>query len=341
MTVITRQRHAMDEKPTSPPPDPHAGTIFTEHRRTQFFVTVASVLGFLLFWWGGKWIGIPAEPGFSASLLQQNSPLLAIVGTYVLLVCAVIVGTLVSGRAWFYGGLFAALIGLMALSARGGPMRYVLFKAAATDPGARHVFLMLFVEQGLLFLAVGLLWTFFWRRYEAAIAPLATREEKTAPAPIDIATALLIQFAVMTAVVMLLARTDAKKQVLVAVFLGGLGGTTLAEAYARKSNASVAAGWFWVGPCAVGAIGYLIAYFASPTWMIGDPNLSNDLILSALAALARPLPLDYASAGAAGALLGYWLGADRPRIRRSALTPLTGRGPIDSAEAGTPDSPRE
>ena len=54
----------------------------------------------------------------------------------------------------------------------------------------------------------------------------------------------------------------------------------------------------------VGVFGYLFAYLAfcstDPiTWKSGTGG-------GTLAALARPLPLDYASLGTAGALVGYW-----------------------------------
>jgi len=331
VTLIAQPAKVMNDQPTPPSTDEASvGTIFTPHRRTQLLVIAASVLCFFLFWWGGKWIGVPTEPGYSASLLQQPTPALAFIGTYIMLACAVVFGTLVAGRAWFYAGLFTGCIGQMALSARGGPMRYVLFQAA-DGGGSQRVFLMLFLEQGLLFLAIGLLWRFFWRRYETMRAAAAAAAD--APiAPADTATALLIQAAGMATVVLLAAATDAKTQVLVAVFLGGLAGTTLAEMYARKTGNHAVAGWFWLAPFVVGAFGYLVAYFTSTTWAIGDPG-------DGLARLARPLPLDYASAGCAGALLGYWVGADRPSLCASILSGLfSASGHVAEPVKGKPNS---
>lgn len=321
MTLAARPPKVMNDQPTPTCDQPPVPTIFTPHRRTQLLVIIASVLCFFLYWWGAKWIGVPSEPGYSASLLQQPTPVVAFVGIYVMLACAVVLGTLVAGRSWFYAGVFTACIGLMALSARGGPMRYVLFQAAA-DGGTQRVFLMLLLEQGLLFLAIAPLWRFFWRRYDAlfsrqyeAIRGAAAKTTGPPQSLAEIATALLIQTAGMATIVLLAAATDAKTQVLVAVFLGGLLGTVLAEMYARKNGARGVAGWFWLAPLIVGAFGYLVAYFTSTTWAIGDPG-------DGLARLARPLPLDYASAGCAGALLGYWVGADRESLRGSILTGL-------------------
>src|SRR5439155_21554171 len=57
--------------------------------------------------------------------------------------------------------------------------------------------------------------------------------------------------------------------------------------------------WFWAAPFIVGVIGYAVAGF-------GGPPLPGGEVGGALPALPRPLPLDYASVGTAGALVGYW-----------------------------------
>jgi hypothetical protein len=46
-------------------------------------------------------------------------------------------------------------------------------------------------------------------------------------------------------------------------------------------------------------MGYLFAYWGNGPWTIGEIHGYDP-------ALARPLPLDYASAGPLGAILGYW-----------------------------------
>jgi hypothetical protein len=291
--------------------DPSAGAIFNTHRRTQIAVFLAAALCFLLFWKGGQWLHIPAEPGFQASLLQQPNWPLAIGATYVMVAAAVVIGTLIGGRFWFFAGLFSATIGLMALSARGGPMRFVLFDAAAHG-AAQRVFLRLFVEQCLLFFPIALIWTYLWRHYQAAIPVVEPAEGGEEPAP-STALAVLAQLAIMGAALLLLAPTDAKKQVLVAVFLAGFVGTSLGDYLFPHRKA---AAWYWVGPLVVGAVGYLLAHSNATPWTNGNPAGS-------FAALARPLPLDYASAGCAGTLLGYWLGSERPDLSVSLLGALT------------------
>jgi hypothetical protein len=58
--------------------------------------------------------------------------------------------------------------------------------------------------------------------------------------------------------------------------------------------------WFWCGPFVVGLIGYIMAASGQDSSLaIGSPT-------GFFAALARPLPIDYASMGPAGAIIGYW-----------------------------------
>src|SRR6185312_14504210 len=150
-------------------------------------------------------------------------------------------------------GLFAAAIGLMAVSIRGGPSRYVLFDAAAHGM-ARTVFLRLLFEQCLLFLAIVAIWSLFWSRYEAAL-PHAPSDEKPRPDGMSTLLAVLGQTVIMGLIVLLLAPTDAKKQDLVAVFIAGFVGSSLAEYLFPNQKAGR---WYWVGPFLVGALGYVM-----------------------------------------------------------------------------------
>jgi hypothetical protein len=331
----------MDDQPSlSPPPTEHE-TIFTPERRTQTLVAIASIICYLIFWFGGAWLGIPRQKGFQDSLLQQHSAVPLLV-TYILIICGAAIGTVVCGRSWLYGGLFAAAVGLSALSARGGTMRDVLFYAQAAGTG-HGIFLWLFLEQCLLLAPVAALWWLLWRPHEAMLARYAL-EHPQKPEEQDLgstAAALVAQFLIAAAVMLLLAATDAKKQVTFASFLGCFAGTSLAEHFFADRKAG---GWYWVGPLAVGAIGYLMAYLATAPpatgWMSGQLGGSGRAGL--LSTLARPLPLDYASAGTAGALLGFWIGRERPEVATSNGAGGTLRSIIafDRASAALPsDSP--
>lgn len=301
---MTASANPMQEvPPAAPEHDPDGGSIFTPYRRTQLLVLAASVLCFLLFWWTASAIHLPEQPGFEGSLLRQRGWPLDVLATYVLFAASVVIGTLIGGRAWFFTGLFAATVGLSALSVRGGPMRFVLFDAASSA-NTRGVFLQLLLEQCLLFVPIGLAWTHFWRRYEPQWSVPANEDAGSSADGSPPALAVAAQAGLMGLFVWILAATDAKKQVLIGVFVGGAAGTALAD-YLVPHRKALA--WYWVGPFLVGAVGYVLAYYNAGTWTTGNPA-------GMFANLARPLPLDYASAGSAGALLGWWLTADRPRI---------------------------
>jgi hypothetical protein len=119
----------------------------------------------------------------------------------------------------------------------------------------------------------------------------------------------------MAVLVALLARTDEKKQVLAAVALGSFLATLLAYSVAPVRPAT----WFWIGPVVVGAFGYVAASFA---WRNASPvEWKTGMGGGILGALARPLPLDYASLGTAGALLGYWISRQWQRAKELERTP--------------------
>jgi hypothetical protein len=310
---VTSTQKSDQEQPIAPESDAGAGAILTSHRRTQFFVILACILCFILFWQAGKWIGLPAQPGFGDSVLQQPYWLLALMAIYVLLPVAVAIGTLVAGRFWFFAGLFAGALGLTALSLRGGPMRYVLFHAA--DAGSTHrIFFQLALEQCLLFVPVGAIWLFFARGYEASLPKIESEKDKT-PGNGTLLMSLATQFAFMVFCLVIFTPTDGKKQVLVSTFLAGFTGTAMAEWLVPDRKASA---WYWMAPLAVGLLGYILA-------SMNATNFTTGYAIGTFANLAHPLPLDYASSGIAGTLLGFWIGADRPELAMSIISgPMLG-----------------
>jgi hypothetical protein len=107
--------------------------------------------------------------------------------------------------------------------------------------------------------------------------------------------AAVAQVVVTMIVMMLICQSDAKIQTLASVGIASY----VAALVAHYFIATGPSAWFCVGPLVVGLIGYISQYLSPSDWMIGDVH-------GVFAALARPLPLDYASLGTAGALMGYW-----------------------------------
>ena len=276
------------------------------YQRARLLLAIASLASFALFWLAGAAFDIPLVRGSSASLLGQPSPLLDLIVTLILTIGCVLVGTVVAGSIRFDAGLAAAAIGLTALSLRGGPMRYVLFGA-----GGPTVYLVLAAELMILYAILGLGWGVLWAL--AARGWLQDDPLRDGVADADESTgqrllALATQVVIMGLVMILLAKTDRKAQALWSVAIASFVGTLAAHNIA-PSRPSV---WYWVGPLVVGVVGYVLAYASDdPSWRIG-------IVAGWAPELARPLPLDYAGAGTASAVVAYWMSRRWQRDRAEA-----------------------
>jgi hypothetical protein len=287
------------------------------YQRNRLLLTLAATVACVMFWFAGAWFGMPEHRGYEASLALQSKPAAHLMLTGIVLCAATAVGTAVAGSIRFDAGLFAAAVGLAALRVRGGPMRAVTQAA----PG-RGVFLVMAVELLVLGALLGLAWFGLWlmyRRGRHAGDALRDGLQDQPHAPGERVFALVAQAASMAVLVLLLARTDETKQVLAAVAVASFAATLIAYAISPV-RPSV---WYWAGPVVVGIAGYLAAYSAwgsvpPVAWKSGAGG-------SFLAPLARPLPLDYASLGTAGAILGYWTSRQWQRAKELENEP--GFGP--------------
>jgi hypothetical protein len=253
----------------------------------RLLLWAGALLSILLFYAAGVQFGIPARPGYAASVLQQPHwffllPIIAIV-----FFVSLFLGMLFTGRIHHEGGLFCAAIGLSVLSARGGPMRYVLFEA-----NGRGVYLLLALEIILLGVILLAAWLAL-RRFRAE--PPLPAETVGADAPQKYISTIM-HILVMIALMTLLAQSDRKAQALASVAISSVLASLLANWFAPASPGI----WFWASPLFVGLLGYVAGFFSPAGLEIGRTS-------GYFAALARPLPLDYASLGTAGAILGYWI----------------------------------
>jgi hypothetical protein len=267
--------------------DEKATGIHWSYRITQALFTCAAIICFVIFWYAGQILGIPAERAHGGSLLGQPTAAGAIVG---LIAAALLLGgcTLFSHaflrRRWFMASLAAATAGFSAWSMRGGPSGDILRYAPSVA-----IFFRLALELILLGAVVGGVWLVLW-------------QSQPAEQPVSLSAcieAVLTHTGIMAILVFLLVQTDAKKQCIVSVFLAALISASIVRANWPQPEAGK---WYWIGPILVGVIGYLLAAFQAGDWSNGMRELTG-----LWAPLARPLPLDYASAGMFGSLLGYWM----------------------------------
>ncbi|HEY1686215.1 MAG TPA: hypothetical protein VGG19_15725 [Tepidisphaeraceae bacterium] len=280
--------------PVLPDPDPdpvNRSILFNTYQRARFLLGLAAVLAFIVFWGLGGLFHVPFMPEYADSILLQPSAAMAFVAVIVGLGLSVVIGTIIAGPVRYDAGLCTAGLGLLALSARGGPVREVLF----AHPGA-DIYLSLFTELVLLFIlfvAMFFFQRFFhtlgWLRDDARRDGLPDMEHTLT----EKLQAAAIQIVVMGILVYFLAASERKFQVIAAVSFASFLATIAAHSIypVRPSY------WFWSGSFIVGAIGYLWAYAQPGDYVIG----------TAANPLARALPLDYASVGVGASIVGYWM----------------------------------
>ena len=299
--------------------------LLSSYHRTRLLLYTATGICFVAFWWVGRMMGIPVNPGFEDSLLQQPHALVAVLVVAVMLGVCTALGTALAGSIRFNAGLVVACLGLSALSMRSGAIRYTIFWGLGHGLSAQRIFGRLFFEMVILTVLVGGCW---WAlRSLHAMEFLRDREHSPKKEPTDAekprhneqakggawddavteVAAVGLQALVTLVLVLFLAATEDKKQVLAAVFIGALVGPMISHLF----FASGPRGWYWVAPLVVGMIGYAFAW-ANPA------GAEIGVLKGALGALARPLPLDYASAGTAGAIIGSWMSRRWARDREEA-----------------------
>src|SRR2546421_10197149 len=99
--------------------------MLTRYQRNRLLLVAGAALSATLFWFTGRWFDIPRYPDFAASLALQPQPVAVLLLTGFVLCICVALSTVVTSSVRFDAGLFTATVGWMALSVRGGPMRYV------------------------------------------------------------------------------------------------------------------------------------------------------------------------------------------------------------------------
>lgn len=285
------------------------------YHRSRLLLLIGVAACIALFLFTARTFHVPAYRGVGGSILQEPRWLVNLVVVAGALIAAVLAGTLLAGTVRFDAGLFCACAGLAVLSMRAGTTGDVLRAAAPT--GSPSVFMHLALELAVLYALVALSWSALWglhaRGWLKADEFRDGVEDTVEPVYVR-AGALAMQVGIMALCLLLLAQTDAKVQVLLGVFLSAWAGACVAY-YLYPISPSP---WLWAGPLLVGVAGYGLAYFGvapDGAWRNGHPQ-------SALAALARPLPLDYASAGPVGAILGYWMSRRWYRQRTEEAAPV-------------------
>jgi hypothetical protein len=240
-------------------------------------------LAAIAFWYVGSTFTIPAVRGYAGSLLQgaavANVLLIAIAYASIAAAASLLLGRIRPGI-----GVFAASFGLAAISVRGGTVSSVL-----RDLGASATYSMFLGETVLLAaIAAGAM---LLSRFLAPLPPLAILHDDEPAKGSDRLISVGLQTAITLVLVMVLGQSDVKGQALASVGIASLVATLVADNSLPVGFTPLAV----MAPFVAALVGYAWALTASG----GSADPANGLVTA--------LPLDYASFGVAGTMMGHWM----------------------------------
>lgn len=269
-------------------------TTFSRSQRTWLLAITVAAYGLGALARDG--LGIFADVGHGASLLNDPASVTAMVKTIVVVLPIGVAGTVAGRNVRPDVGLFAAAIALLAIRRSGGPTREVYLVAPTSGT------LWLLAVEAIL-LAAALAGVFFVARRlvagghvldDAAADQVHVEREDVGQRWLAFATQGLVVFVLLS----ILCRTDERMQVAGTLAVAAI----LASMCTVRFIPATPSIYFWLAPLALGAAGYVATAFSgTANLMIGEPS-------GFFASVARALPLDFASAGVAGSLYGYWVG---------------------------------
>lgn len=228
-----------------------------------------------------------------ASVILQASPVKWVMMLLVTLLCGCFVATSLTRSHRRDAGIFCAFLSVAWLSTQGASLREALLAY-----GSPKTYLLLAGEcctlGGIAVAVIGVFdaLTSDWRIDDDLVDEF-TASDNTMPAKI---LAFLLTLVLYMVLLMILAQTDRKAQVIAATLAGGFLSTIIAHFIlpVKPSN------WYFAAPLVGGVIGNLLVYTIDPSgWELG-------LSRSWASPLARALPIDHFSCGIAGSILGYW-----------------------------------
>jgi hypothetical protein len=273
--------------------------LLNSYQRARLLLLTGSILCFIAFWFSARVFHIPPYPGYQSALFVSSLFVLPLLIIAIVLAISVAIGTAVAGMVRFNAGLLTASLGLAALSFRGGEPRHTLLWVLSRI-GTDQIFPRFFLELLLVSVLLGIAWYILRMLYTAG--KLRDREtpimgEGDASHVSAEVSSLGVQFILTALLIMLIAQSEAKQQVMAAIFFGSWGASAFAHTFFPTGPRS----WYWLPPLLVGLFGFLLAWLFPPTGL-----LTADF-RGSFAGLYRPTPLDYASMGPAGAIIGHWM----------------------------------
>ncbi len=316
--------------------DPPLG--FVEKLRVVLACAVAILLLRTLGWQ----VAHPADAQMALTLSRSGASVLALWPTLaVLSAVSAAIGTAIIGRRLPDAGVFAAAIGVAAMSLRGGTMQILLGYHAGTQPETRRALMLSLAIDCILWtsiMAVAWITTVIVRKWLWASASEPVAEVSPPPAAKPAAaggpkaatgrkragstllagqTADYLAFAITLFIALIViwntvSRTPVamvERNQVIASVAGGLYLGALAARYFTGGTHTL---WYALAAPVVGLIGFILGHLSGDmAWAQGTPYQPYVLLATTPPHdLVRPLPVLYVTVGIAGALGGFWT-ADR------------------------------
>lgn len=254
-------------------------------------IGIAVSLG--IFWLMCNWLGLPAHVKFNTLLLTEPAPARAIVGVGGALCLSTMLASIFVGRLRHDAGLLCAAFGLAMVAWHGGRMQHVYL-----DHSEKSIFLTMAIETVVLYAIVSVAWMIL--RIGKSRGLLSDRLKLTTVKEESLSQKLwatLMQAVVMGVMLKLLMQSDDKLQALLSIGAAAYIGSLIAHQMIPTQPST----WFWAAPGLLAVVTYLFSYLFPDT-----THLSIGYPTGPLSQLLRAAPIDYASAGTIGSLLGYW-----------------------------------
>lgn len=265
------------------------GSVFRYHGRRSLLIGTAA-LAFALCWWLGKFLHAPEQPHYDPSILLQGRWLITLIAIVAGIAGSAIIGGALTGRLREDTPVFIAAIGLAAFSVRGGTIDTLL-----RLHGGGGTYFMLAIETLLL---GGILLLAYWLQTKMTRIGLVTgdiaagRRSAEHYAPKIQLLAVAMHVAIVEILVLILAQSTDKLQGLLVVGASSLLASLITFSFFQLNRPIL----FCLSPIIVGVLAYLLASVMPGRWELGIPAFNT----------VSPTPLDYAAAGVAGSILGYW-----------------------------------
>jgi hypothetical protein len=258
--------------------------------RSRVLIVLAAVVSAGIGLLASRALGVPPVDGLDISLLNGDRPVVSLLVVAIVFVGCAVLGSFAVRRSSEEVGLFVAAVGLAVFSVRGGSISTTLRYG---DGGGGGIFVKLAIELVLLYAIVAAALVVIRKVVGPGVTADPAADDDETGSRNHHLMAVGVQAVTMAVVMFVLGHSESKKQAIIAVGVAAYLGSIAAHYTFPIQRGQ----WLALGPLVVGLVGYLLER--------SHPALASIGLVQQPLAIA--LPIDYASAGIIGGILGHWV----------------------------------